>query len=918
MERGVLMPETTLQLACPEGSQICTYLSILFEKSDFVTFRPIETWTELNKKRSRVLYDHVITAPRHAWTGGLMAKKVIAIAPEHANAFVGVCPRHSGPGASTYELAWQIQTVRCLWADIDNCTVEEALQRIRNAGLPAPTMIVSSGNGVHVYWMLTEPVLTGAPAIGVFQEWTDIKGKRKPIKFITVEDEKIWLEDPTTGKSISANHPKLTDIAQRVQDACQGIAAAIGGDHTQDLSRLLRVPDTLNRKNGRNGAEPKPCVLVVADSSRRYSFESFAKFADQAPAKKKREIVVKIQLPVTRRLTPAKTDSLNEKVFACGTAADRSAADFHLCCWAIEKGVSKDEVWAKCQDVGKFAERGASYFETTWSRAEEVARSNIYDKLQVQDAPDKRRTAGSPANSSGDWNNVDAGRGDDGDGCGRPTIYVDPATLPVANTLAQVTKQVLSAGNCFIRADQLVVIHDGIIRTVLSSEELAGLLSEHVEFFFVDDKAGQYKPLPASYANTWLNNFEQRRSLPTIKLFTRNPVYTDDWRLLAPGYDQASGMYYAGLAVEPRHDTTQLDALLRDFCFKSPGDRTNYLGMLITVLLMPRFIGSKPAVLFNGNQPELGKTILAQIIATLRDGHPTETASYNPNDEEFEKRLGAIVRRGVTTIIIDNAKSRSRNSRIESACLERSITDPILSFRLLGHSQEIRAENSHIFCITANSPDVSRDLVTRSTVINLYYEGDPDDRVFSIADPESYAETHRLELLGELIGMVERWKAADMPMANVHSRFNKRGWASIVGGILEANGEPDFLANADEAASLLDDTRREFAELIAVLADHPRGIWTPAELVELSNSHGLLSTDLGTGSPRSLSTKMGTLVGRFVNERFPLDDGRTATFTRTTTRKGKAYQVFIEDEVPNLGAFAEPMPNLENAIGSAP
>lgn len=91
---------------------------------------------------------------------------------------------------------------------------------------------------------------------------------------------------------------------------------------------------------------------------------------------------------------------------------------------------------------------------------------------------------------------------------------------------------------------------------------------------------------------------------------------------------------------------------------------------------------------------------------------------------------------GATTIIIDKVKSRDRNPKIESACLERSITDPILSFRLLGQSSSIRAENSHIFCITANMPDVSRDLVTRSVIINLDYDGDPEKREFCIADPE--------------------------------------------------------------------------------------------------------------------------------------------------------------------------------------
>lgn len=887
--------------------QINTYLSTLFAPTDIVKFRPAETWTEDGEKRSRVLYQHITAIPQKAWLKGVMTARVEALKTEHASAFVGVCPRQTGAG--TFELAWQIATVRCLWADVYGCGVEEVLRRVKAAGLPEPTIVVSSGRGTQIYWALSDPVLTEASSLGVFEEWTKINEKKKRIRFIVVDDEKIWLDSPITGKTISSNHPMLTELAQRVQDACQGIAAAIGGNHAQDLSRLLPLPGTLNRRNGRNGSAPRPIELVSCNAGHVYSFESFAKFADQAPAKIKRDIVATIPLPVKRPLTAAKTDTLNEKVVACATAVDRSGADFHLCCWAIEKGVSKADVRSVCQNVGRFAERGEDYFEATWSRAEVVVRAKIYEKIQPRDETVKRQRSKSNHNPDEDWNKPETGSSNDANEVGRPTIYVDPVNSPVAHMLRMVTKRLISVGNVFSRAEQIVVIHKDEIRSVLSAQEFAGLLSEHVEFFFVKDESGEFKPLPSAYGNTWLNNHVQRRCLPTISLFTRNPVYTEDWRLVAPGYDKLSGIYYAGPAVEPRQDTTHLDILLRDFCFKSPGDRTNYIAMLITALLIPRFIGSKPAALFNGNQPELGKTILAQIIATLRDGHPAETATYNPNDEEFEKRLGAIVRRGVTTIIIDNAKGRTKNPRIESACLERSITDPILSFRLLGHSSDIRAENSHIFCITANTSDVSRDLITRSTVINLYHEGDPEHRVFSIADPESYAEKHRNELLGELVGMVEKWKAAGSPMSKANSRFNKRGWAAIVGGILEANGEPDFLLNAAEAATQLDDTRREFAELVAILADHPRGIWTATELVELCGKHGLLTAGLGEGSERSLATKMGTLSGRFVTESFPLEDGRSANFRRVETRKGFAYQVFVKEESPNPDPNAEPLPN---------
>ena len=367
-----------------------------------------------------------------------------------------------------------------------------------------------------------------------------------------------------------------------------------------------------------------------------------------------------------RKNSPGKTSNgktsngratLNRLIADCQTASvgNRSERDFALCAHAVRRRLSKEVVWHRVKSVGKFAEGGRPYFDRTWDKAEYEAGDGVVESAGERSPSNGRRRAKQSSDARDDGGQIPLG---DFGADALPMIVVDPATTPVADTLHQVTDRLLSTGHCFSRADQLVVVHDETIIAHSIVTELAGLLNQHVEFFFVDDEAGEYKPLPAAYGNTWLNQRVERSRLPVIKLFTRNPVYTDDWRLVAPGYDAPSGIYYAGPAVEARDNIQHLDTLLRDFCFKTPADRTNYIGMLLTAFLVPRFIGSKPAALFNGNQPELGKSILAQIIATLRDGHPAETATYNPNDEEFEKRLGAIVRRGVTTIIIDNAKGR--------------------------------------------------------------------------------------------------------------------------------------------------------------------------------------------------------------------------------------------------------------------
>lgn len=41
----------------------------------------------------------------------------------------------------------------CLWVDIDNVTVEQAEDRLTDSGLPTPTVAISTGRGVHYYWI---------------------------------------------------------------------------------------------------------------------------------------------------------------------------------------------------------------------------------------------------------------------------------------------------------------------------------------------------------------------------------------------------------------------------------------------------------------------------------------------------------------------------------------------------------------------------------------------------------------------------------------------------------------------------------------------------------------------------------------------------------------------------------------------
>lgn len=846
------------QQAPTKAQQAVDLWDHIFLPDDVVLVRPIETWEENGQKKSRGIYKAVIHWPKKMLCPEQFDLLLKPFEKDHPNLFFGTCPRF---GAKGFDLAWQIRVVRCLWVDVDDCdSTEDFLARIESAGLPHPSAIVRSGHGFHGYWKLAEAYRiddVGDPP-QVQTEWVDIDDKRKAIDYFEQGGEKVYLKDPKTGKSIRANVPDLSPKAVHVQDIIAGIAAAIGGDSTQDLSRLLRVPGSMNLKNARNGQTPVPCELVEL-SGEAFPLSAFEHFAKQSPSAQRREKVNRVKLRKERPISAKRQDILDQKILACDVAeiGDRSDADFALCCWAVEYGVPREELWSQVCDIGKFGERGREYFDRTMAKAEGHAREKAFTKAEQK-----------PSNRGESRHDHQKAQGDHSE----TIIDIFPDT-PYSFIANAITGRLLDTGKAYRRQDSVVMVSGDEYHTIHAPAELAGTLSQTTEFRFNRGEESYFDPLPQKYANPWFHNKAETGRFPEITLFTRNPVFTNDWRLTAPGHDQQTGIYYAGPAIQPTDGTKCLDALFRDFCFKEASDRTNYVGMLLTAVLINRFTGSKPGVIFNGTQPELGKTILAQIISIVRDGRRAETCSYTDDDTEFEKRLAARVRSGATTIIIDNAKgSRGRKCVVDSGCLERSITDAVLSFRLLTRSEEIRAENSHIFCITVNAAEVSRDIITRCIPVNLYFEGDPTDRVFSIQDPEEYAVENRPTLLAELLGMVERWRASGMPLSDAKSRFNKKGWAKIIGGILDANGEPDFLANVDSAAKDFDPVRREFGELVEIIAnvkEPPSSYgWTSGDFVAIAEQNGLFKRDLEDRSPRSKNMVMGHLATRFVGQKF--------------------------------------------------
>lgn len=372
-------------------SQAAEFIQAIFVPEDIVLLRPVETWSDGGRKHSRTDYDgtrHERFSARANAIGSpwqFLPSKIETTlsdilqrsAEQATNVFFGACPRVGGKGQ--YDLAWQIRIVRALWCDIDNVSEADALQRSNDAGLPTPSIVVASGSGVHLYWLLSEPAIVDDAEMPqpVLQEWPETAatdGKKRPRKYICgADNRRIYLDQPQ-------NRQPLSPKAQHIQDVLQGIAKSIGGDDTFDLSRLLRIPGTLNRKDERNGREPLPCQLVKCDPSTRYEFADFERFATQSTSRQQREKIERVALPVSRKITAKKADRLSELVATCDAAevGQRSEADFSLACFAVENGIDREELWSRVQSIGKFAERGRPYFDATIAKAEGHTREKIF------------------------------------------------------------------------------------------------------------------------------------------------------------------------------------------------------------------------------------------------------------------------------------------------------------------------------------------------------------------------------------------------------------------------------------------------------------------------------------------------------------------------------------------------------------
>ncbi|SMC98957.1 hypothetical protein [Kibdelosporangium aridum] len=358
--------------------------------------------------------------------------------------------------------------------------------------------------------------------------------------------------------------------------------------------------------------------------------------------------------------------------------------------------------------------------------------------------------------------------------------------------------------------------------SVLRPALLASLLAEHTTV--LSDK-GEESPKRDVLAAVLSR--QSWPGLPPMRRIISTPVLRPDGTLLqTPGYDRATGFYLApgdGMHLEPIPDkptTAQvnaaceflLDRFLADFPWRTPADRANYIGLLVTPIIRPFTHALSPFAIVDATMPGSGKTILTSCVGLLVG---QRVLTWTDSEDELRKSITTVLSDSAGAVVFDNLEE---GSVVNSAVLARLVTERTWADRKLGTNSAAVYDNDRLWLATGNNLRTGGDMASRTVWVRL----DPDcprpeaRTGFSIPGLDSWIldPANRAVVLRAVLTLVLDWTAHGAPTSSAVPEMRQfTRWARYVGGFLEHHGVPTFLGNA-ETARELDDDAAEWAAFL--------------------------------------------------------------------------------------------------------
>jgi hypothetical protein len=400
-----------------------------------------------------------------------------------------------------------------------------------------------------------------------------------------------------------------------------------------------------------------------------------------------------------------------------------------------------------------------------------------------------------------------------------------PDIIVRSQQLRELTDEVLASlevheaahPSLFVRSAKIVrVVEDEKGRPLLlpvGDAELRGLLTRSANYYRARAKDGEIRLLPIHPPQTVVRDILSLDPArwpfrPLIALIEAPTLRPDGTVIDTPGYDPATRLYYhPARALRhcqiPEHPTEQeVGAALariwdsfREFSYLEPADQANALAALLTPLLRPAIARHIPLAVITAPKQGSGKGLLVDGISMIATGRPALVQPAPGSEEEWDKRITALLLEGHPLITLDNVVGRLQSEKLEAV-----LTSEMYGGRPLGTSTIVPLPNRATWMATGNNLKVGGDLARRCYQIRL------DPRVsrpwmregFAHADLITHLAETRAEHIAALLTLARAWFVAGKPLDPALPHLGTfTPWVQTIGGILRHVGVPGFLQNLD-------------------------------------------------------------------------------------------------------------------------
>jgi hypothetical protein len=772
------------------------------------------------------------------------------------------------PSGTTYRphpgnvrpLVEEVTALNALYAEYDEDDFGSKLAILAHiATLPAlPSVIIDSGGGYHCYWLLDVPYVLDTPAAR--QRAKDIQAR--------------W------------------------------VALVSGDDDAKDLSRVLRLPGTLNYKY----TPARPVTFERAEFDRLYTLDTLeGELPAVALRKEKQASTTTLDLTgnvqrarhALQRLAKARCEQYSTWI-AVGQAL-------------AELGQSGRDLWIE------------------WSKGS--------DKFDEDVCIAKWATFRADPNGLTLASLFYWATEDDPDGTNDPRLAIDISTLDLPTVMPKAWDAMVAANDpptLFRRGGELVRLERTesgalIIKTV-DTRRMAGILARAARWVRVSyDKRGGATEKetipPAAVVDDAMVNVDTR--IPALTRIVHAPTFADGETLLTtPGYHPEARIYYDPMhgAVVPdvpceptagdleRARALILDDLLIDFPFVSDPDRAHAVALFLLPFVRELIAGPTPLHLIEAPTMGSGKGLLADALLLPALGDTPTPMAEATTDEEWRKQITSNLLGAPAVIYIDNL-----NRMLASGALAAALTTREFSDRVLGKSEQVSLPVRCVWVAAANNPTLSTEISRRCIRIRIDPRVDkPWQREgFKHAKLRSWIETNRGDLIWAAL-VICRYGLQHGAAGTALGSYE--AWSDVLGRILQGAGFPGFLGNLDALYDRADAEGAAWRALVGAWWQTHEGTPLPAgelfPLVAETESDLLINGRDEVGRKKSF----GKALARVQDRVFSIDiDGTPLRLqladggSRHKTRLWRLARV-EEGGIVGLGAFRLPHARTNNFL----